>query len=356
MKSLRKLTALFCAAVIAVISAFACGVTAGATSLYELISELKKYKITSDTKLDSSVYGYYKTDSDHLVIYISGLDALEAAQIEETANSDGYELSMALVFDNGIGLGYENSNQAMLLGKTYVTNVIRSASFTHAGSVYKFMIEVETSDLMLETLNNSKAAAVSIRALNTASQIKTYYNGKKVLYIPFSSDDKGITDITTLSFSGLTSRVYTGKEVAPEVTVKDGSYILRNGTDYRMSYLNNVKVGIATAVITGKGSYSGTKKLKFKIVPKGTTITKFTLNRDKLTVNWEDVENVDKYYIYMSEDKGLTYTLLGSVKAGTTKFVTKFPAGSKYTFRVRTSKTVDGKKYYGPYSRAVMVR
>ena len=354
-KPIRKLTALFCAAVMAIMSAFACGITAGATSLYELISELKKYKITSDTKLDSSIYGYYKTVSDHLVIYISGLDALEAAQIEETANSDGYELSTALVFDNGIGIGYENSNQAMLLGKTYVTNVIRGASFTHAGSVYKFMIEIETSDLMLDTLNNAKAAAISIRALNTSSQIKTYYGGKKVYYIPFSSDDKGITDISTLTFSGLTSRVYTGKEITPEVTIKDGTYTLRNGTDYRMSYLNNTKVGIATAIITGKGSYTGTKRLKFKIIPKGTSITKVSLHREKLTILWEGVDNVDKYYVYMSEDKGLSYTLLGTVKAGTTKYVTPFPAGSRYTFRIRTSKTVDGKIYYGPYSRALMV-
>ncbi len=72
--------------------------------------------------------------------------------------------------------------------------------------------------------------------------------------------------------------VYTGKEitlnrVGVTVNVKgeDGNMHevrLIQGTDYTISYQNNVKAGKATAVFTGMGAYSGTIKKTFKISPR----------------------------------------------------------------------------------------
>ncbi len=63
-------------------------------------------------------------------------------------------------------------------------------------------------------------------------------------------------------------QVYTGEEVRPVLTVKDGRSVLAEGGDYEISYQNNVKVGTAFAVIAGKGSYTGTKRVPFQIVQK----------------------------------------------------------------------------------------
>ena len=52
------------------------------------------------------------------------------------------------------------------------------------------------------------------------------------------------------------------------MTVKDGSVTLVNGTDYGVSYSNNVNVGTATVTITGKRNYSGSKSVTFTIVSK----------------------------------------------------------------------------------------
>ncbi len=72
--------------------------------------------------------------------------------------------------------------------------------------------------------------------------------------------------------------VYTGKEitlnrVGVTVNVKgeDGNMHevrLIQGTDYTISYQNNVKAGKATAVFTGMGAYSGTIRKTFKISPR----------------------------------------------------------------------------------------
>lgn len=72
--------------------------------------------------------------------------------------------------------------------------------------------------------------------------------------------------------------VYTGKEitlnrVGVTVNVKDADGNLHEvrliqGTDYTVSYQNNVKAGKATVVFTGMGAYSGTIKKTFKITPR----------------------------------------------------------------------------------------
>ena len=66
----------------------------------------------------------------------------------------------------------------------------------------------------------------------------------------------------------ITSRTYTGKEIKPVPYVYfNGSY-LTSGTDFTLSYKNNIKVGKATVTVTGKGKYTGSKSVNFTIDPK----------------------------------------------------------------------------------------
>lgn len=50
---------------------------------------------------------------------------------------------------------------------------------------------------------------------------------------------------------------YTGNEIKPMVTVKDGSTTLNEGTNYSLTYENNINAGIATVTVNGKGKYTG---------------------------------------------------------------------------------------------------
>ena len=54
--------------------------------------------------------------------------------------------------------------------------------------------------------------------------------------------------------------------IRPVVTIKDGTKVLKSGTDYTVSYTNNLSVGKATVTITGKGDYTGTVTKNFNIV------------------------------------------------------------------------------------------
>ena len=67
-----------------------------------------------------------------------------------------------------------------------------------------------------------------------------------------------------------TSFKYDGKEKKPSVTVKNRTKVLIAGTDYTVSYSDNIKAGTAKAVITGKGNYTGSVTKTFEIIKANT--------------------------------------------------------------------------------------
>ncbi len=106
-------------------------------------------------------------------------------------------------------------------------------------------------------------------------------NGDLTIYAKWT-DPKGFIayfDVAhdTLAYNadlGRYEHVYTGSSITPGIIVKNaaGTKDLIEGTDYIIKYKNNINVdqkgGSATAVITGKGNYTGSKSLSFYILPK----------------------------------------------------------------------------------------
>ena len=66
----------------------------------------------------------------------------------------------------------------------------------------------------------------------------------------------------TLSDESLT---YTGSSLRPTATVKSGDKTLAAGTDFTVSYKDNVKEGTAAVTITGAGNYTGIINTTFTI-------------------------------------------------------------------------------------------
>lgn len=101
--------------------------------------------------------------------------------------------------------------------------------------------------------------------------------------IPFPSDRIGymidndmqffspVTFIMTRRISDVTvaaipDQTYTGSAIKPAVTAKYGSDTLKAGTDYDAEYKDNINAGTASVTLKGKGQYTGTKTVTFKIV------------------------------------------------------------------------------------------
>lgn len=166
------------------------------------------------------------------------------------------------------------------------------------------------------------------------------------------TDDSKSVSISTVTVSPISNNTYTGKAITPIVTVKDGDKKLVKSTDYTVSYKNNTKIGTATVTISGKGDYTGTKTLTFKIVPKKVKLTGKS-SGTKENLSWKKSAGAAGYEVYRSIDGG-KFTRLTATK--TLKYTAKLTAGKSYKFKVRPYATVNGKKVYGSWSNVVSVK
>ena len=156
----------------------------------------------------------------------------------------------------------------------------------------------------------------------------------------------------------VSNKTYTGKALKPAVKVKLGTKVLTQGADadYTLKYTNNTAVGTATVKITGKNKYKGTATATFKIKPKKVTGLKLTAGKKKLTASWKKVSGVTGYQLqYATSTKKLSAAKKLTVKGSKTlKYVIKKLKTKKtYYVRIRSYKTVNGKKYYSSWSEAV---
>ena len=72
-------------------------------------------------------------------------------------------------------------------------------------------------------------------------------------------------DISKAVISGIKSKTYSGKAVTQDPKVVLNGNTLRKGTDYSISYNNNIDAGTAIMTIEGRGDYQGTIVRTFKI-------------------------------------------------------------------------------------------
>ena len=172
----------------------------------------------------------------------------------------------------------------------------------------------------------------------------------------------------------------------PKVTVLDKKGKKISSKYYSVKYSNNKTVGTASVKITMKAPYTGTKTLKFQIVPAKQKITlikvkykksidliwtrnravsgyqvqyatnkKFTknavtknvgkLNKDKVTRGYE-------FFDYNEQYLRDTYFLKETKYNKNYMRIKKLEPNTKYYVRVRSYKTVKDKKIYGAWSEA----
>ncbi|MCI6304465.1 MAG: leucine-rich repeat domain-containing protein, partial [Blautia sp.] len=83
-------------------------------------------------------------------------------------------------------------------------------------------------------------------------------------YYEFSG--QSLNSIASAQISTIKTQLYAGKAITPSVTVTLNGKKLKKGTDYTVSYANNIKAGsTASVIITGKGNYVGTAIQNFEI-------------------------------------------------------------------------------------------
>ena len=222
-----------------------------------------------------------------------------------------------------------------------------SVNSNMSGAVSKHLTANKPDTLTVSGLTGNKTYYVRVRSY-------TNRNGK--VYYGAWSDVKGIktanNDITKATVSGISTKAFTGKAITQNVTVKVGGTVLKNGTDYTVSYSNNKKVGKATVKITGKGKYGGVITKTFKINPAKQETQKLTAKSKAFFIDWAQKGSATGYEIQYATNSKFTgakkVTITNNKTDKTT--VSKLSANKKYYVRVRSYTTVKGTKYYGAWS------
>lgn len=167
------------------------------------------------------------------------------------------------------------------------------------------------------------------------------------------------------TFSGMeieldyTSTAYNGSDKEPGVAIQDASgNDLTEDVDYTLDYYNNLTVGKATVIVSGKGKYAGViAGVRFTIKPKTVTVKSVKkASSRKLNVVWAShktqTTGFQVRYATTKKFKSGTYkTVTLTSKSATSKALTKLKAGKTYYVKVRAYKTVDGKKIYSSWSK-----
>lgn len=105
--------------------------------------------------------------------------------------------------------------------------------------------------------NGTITAKAAGKATLTASVLGQTVN------IPVTITGTSVADaVVTLDKN---SYSYTGQAIQPKVTVTLNGAALQEGTDYTVTYQNNTKVGTATVIVKGIGSYTGSVTKQFTI-------------------------------------------------------------------------------------------
>lgn len=157
--------------------------------------------------------------------------------------------------------------------------------------------------------------------------------------------------VSKLSISKISNRTYTGQQIKPRVTVKDGKTTLKNNKDYTLSYGKNKSTGKAYVKITGKGNYSGSVTKYFYIVPKKPSVS-LKAGAGEITVT-SKAAGASGYQVAYSTSKNKGYKI---VTSGSKKTISKLKKKKTYYIKVRAYKTVNGKKIYGSYSAVKKVK
>lgn len=197
---------------------------------------------------------------------------------------------------------------------------------------------------------------------NTAGEKYAIDNG-----IPYTVSYIAPTRISGAEISGIKNKVYTGKPITQNITVKYDGKELTEGTDYQVSYSNNTNAGTASVIITGKGEFGGNVESTFTIAKANNTLTakakKVTLKAKTLKKKALTVKKTKAYTVSKAKGK-VTYKLAGVTKKKFKKYfkvnasngnITVKKKLKKGTYKVTVDIIASGNSNYASKKKTVTV-
>ena len=216
-------------------------------------------KLLSGTKLDNLPNVIiYVPDEDSEKLYEQAVNYATILKDSRDTNGDLYRVRPLLEVAG-------DNPTVIAVGRPYNVSIDKGATVAgfdkdNASEYTKYGYNYITSGLPLDT---SSIGTKQISYTLTRTESGTTTNGMTAT----RDIEIGIKSFANVSVSLPQEKYgYIGEEIKPEPIVKDGDQVLIKGTEYDISYRNNINIGIATIIITAKGGYTGTKEITFEII------------------------------------------------------------------------------------------
>ena len=153
-----------------------------------------------------------------------------------------------------------------------------------------------------------------------------------------------VFDEEDITVDTIPTQIYTGKEITPSITIRIGDVVLKENVDYKLSYTNNINMGIAKVKIKGIATYEelNLTKLFYITLDKGMIYEKNNIIYEIESVS-EDGKTGSVCIIGYTKSEQLL-TLSATVKIGKSIFkVVKIKEGAFQNCSCLESEIVIGK-------------
>ncbi|UKK59469.1 hypothetical protein L6470_00205 [Prevotella communis] len=207
------------------------------------------------------------------VVMKDGETVMKANTDYTLAFEDNLNAGTAKVTATGVGNYQGTATATFTIGQAALTAV------TLAKTSLVYNQQEQTAQVTSVNAGNVEVPADGYEVTgNKGTNVGTYtatitgkgnFKGSVTAQFNIVADAEAVFDMTL----DPTEYVYDGTEKKPTVTVKDGSAVLVEGTDYTLTYANNINAGTAKVTATGKGNYACTKTVEYTIKKADVTMT-----------------------------------------------------------------------------------
>ncbi len=321
----------------------------------DIWSSVTAHKLTVNSNPSVSTTGIVKTMWDENYFYVLAeikdkcmnkdnantweQDSLEIFVDENNGKTDAYEdddCQYRINFDNELSFNGTNCNNTNIQSATKKTS---DGYIVEAKIKFNTVKEAENNLVGVDfQINDADASGVRVATINWYDASGMGYARPAVFgTAKLVAADTFKTDISDAKVTGIKNYSYTGKEIQPGLTVESAGKKLAEGTDYTLSYKDNINSGNATVTITGCGDYTGEIFQQFKITKakQKITVKKSSYNKTTSIKSFKltGISGYGKLSYKSSKTKVVTVNKNGKVKikgAGTAKITVTASGGKNY--------------------------
>lgn len=304
-------------------------------------------------------------------IKLKGINAVGAEYIGFNQNHGHWILTDAAGHEDTSGkiatLTTDRTGKVILNAKTpgtiYLEYMINENCYATASKPDTFMTNKNLASTAVIKVNVGNCETHHYKTIITnASPSK---NGTIIKQCTVCNDSQFVQTITKPAVYAVSKSIYNGKVLKPSVAITDSNGIKLSASSYQIIYKKPGKnVGTYQIQILFGGNYTGSKTIKYQILPKGSSLKSVKAKKKSFTAHWKKLttkmgsKRITGYQIQYSEKSNFSKSKLKNVSGykKTSVTVKKLKAKKKYYVRIRTMLKTDRKIYYSEWSTAKKIK